>query len=233
MRTLDKKLANIQAGNYTPADFIIADAKDGDIGFGRAAPVRRSDEPGQLHAARDPPPGHPRHDQVGAGRHHADVGLDRASGCRTRGCSRAARSPRRSASTTPPTSGRRAAAATGRSRRATTAPRASTRPSKITDLGLYSVTFSNQRDIDAENAEAYSAFRAEAADNNDAALPRGVQSGLRHQADRRRRHRLLHQRQHRPHARRRDGGGLSRSSSSSSTTGRAPWRSSPPTIPAT
>ncbi len=32
----------------------------------------------------------------------------------------------------------------------------------ITDLGLYSVTFSNQRDIDAENAEAYSAFRAEA-----------------------------------------------------------------------
>ena len=36
---------------------------------------------------------------------------------------------------------------------------------KIADLGLYSVTFSNQRDIDAENAEAYTAFRAEAAAN--------------------------------------------------------------------
>src|SRR5262249_15581943 len=31
------------------------------------------------------------------------------------------------------------------------------------DLGLYSVTFSNQRDIDAINTEAYTAFRAEAA----------------------------------------------------------------------
>ena len=38
MRTLDRKLASIRAGRYTPADFIIADAKDGDIGFGRAAP---------------------------------------------------------------------------------------------------------------------------------------------------------------------------------------------------
>ncbi len=34
---------------------------------------------------------------------------------------------------------------------------------KFTDIGLYSITFSNQRDIDAENAEAYSAFRVEAA----------------------------------------------------------------------
>ena len=36
MRTLDQKLAKIKAGTYTPADFIIADAKDGDIGFGGA-----------------------------------------------------------------------------------------------------------------------------------------------------------------------------------------------------
>ena len=33
---------------------------------------------------------------------------------------------------------------------------------RLVDLGLYSVTFSNRRDIDAENAEAYSAFRASA-----------------------------------------------------------------------
>ena len=40
MRSLDRKLANIRGGKYTPDDFIIADAKDGDIGFGRASCVR-------------------------------------------------------------------------------------------------------------------------------------------------------------------------------------------------
>lgn len=46
MKTLDTKLARIHAGKYTPKDFIIADAKDGDMGFGRAAPgpVRGSDK---------------------------------------------------------------------------------------------------------------------------------------------------------------------------------------------
>src|SRR5262245_6407953 len=38
MKRLDTKPANIRTGKYKPADFIIADAKDGDIGFGRAAP---------------------------------------------------------------------------------------------------------------------------------------------------------------------------------------------------
>ncbi len=35
---LDKKLSRIKAGDYTPADFIIADAKDGDMAFGIPAP---------------------------------------------------------------------------------------------------------------------------------------------------------------------------------------------------
>ncbi|BBE74847.1 hypothetical protein [Oharaeibacter diazotrophicus] len=34
---LDTKLANIRAGRYTPADFMIADAKDGDVGAGVTA----------------------------------------------------------------------------------------------------------------------------------------------------------------------------------------------------
>ena len=38
MKTLDSKLAHIRSGKYTNADFIIADAKDGDMGFGRTAP---------------------------------------------------------------------------------------------------------------------------------------------------------------------------------------------------
>ena len=37
-KSLDKKLGRIKDGSYTPADFIIADAKDADIGFGTAAP---------------------------------------------------------------------------------------------------------------------------------------------------------------------------------------------------
>ena len=52
MRTLDTKLAAIQAGTYKPADFIIADAKDGDIGFGRAAPGARPRRPTASSPAR-------------------------------------------------------------------------------------------------------------------------------------------------------------------------------------
>ncbi len=37
-RQLDRKLDNIRAGLYTPADFIVADAKDGDMAFGLLAP---------------------------------------------------------------------------------------------------------------------------------------------------------------------------------------------------
>jgi len=35
---LDEKLSRIRAGQYTASDFIIADAKDGDMAFGIAAP---------------------------------------------------------------------------------------------------------------------------------------------------------------------------------------------------
>lgn len=37
-RRLDRKLASIAEGRYTPADFILADAKDADMAFGVAAP---------------------------------------------------------------------------------------------------------------------------------------------------------------------------------------------------
>jgi hypothetical protein len=38
MKTLDAKLGRIREGKYRPEDFIIADAKDGDMGGGRMAP---------------------------------------------------------------------------------------------------------------------------------------------------------------------------------------------------
>lgn len=37
-KTLDLKLARIRTGQYTPSDFIIADAKDADMGFGATGP---------------------------------------------------------------------------------------------------------------------------------------------------------------------------------------------------
>lgn len=46
MARLDDKLSTIAAGNYSPRDFIIADAKDGDMGFGTTCPGPRRDSGG-------------------------------------------------------------------------------------------------------------------------------------------------------------------------------------------
>ena len=46
-RILDRKLSAIRAGKYAPTDFIIADAKDGDIGFGVTAPGPDPKNPGR------------------------------------------------------------------------------------------------------------------------------------------------------------------------------------------
>ncbi len=42
-RRMDQKLTRIKAGTYTPRDFIIADAKDGDMAFGVATPGKAAD----------------------------------------------------------------------------------------------------------------------------------------------------------------------------------------------
>jgi len=48
MKILDTKLKNIRSGNYKPSDFIIADAKDADMGGGRRAPGFIREENGKL-----------------------------------------------------------------------------------------------------------------------------------------------------------------------------------------
>ena len=48
MKTLNTKLKNIRSGNYKPSDFIIADAKDADMGGGRRAPGFIREENGKL-----------------------------------------------------------------------------------------------------------------------------------------------------------------------------------------
>ncbi len=48
MKNLDKKLNNIRNSNYKPSDFIIADAKDADMGGGRRAPGFIREKDGKL-----------------------------------------------------------------------------------------------------------------------------------------------------------------------------------------
>ena len=48
MKILDTKLKNIRSSNYKPSDFIIADAKDADMGGGRRAPGFIREENGKL-----------------------------------------------------------------------------------------------------------------------------------------------------------------------------------------
>ena len=163
-KTLDTKLAAIRSGAYKPTDFIIADAKDGDIGFGVTAPGPMRDNPDVTHprayhlqAIRD---------MTGSGL--VDIMLMSASTTERLSnegvFKRSAVTPAiRLNDTTDIWSARGGRYKEQPSRHHRTAR--IDQAKKLVDLGLYSITFSNERDIDAANAEAYSAFRKEAADH--------------------------------------------------------------------
>jgi DhnA family fructose-bisphosphate aldolase class Ia len=163
-KTLDSKLAAIRAGKYKSTDFIIADAKDGDIGFGAAAPGPDPSAPNRykpravhLEAIREMT----RSGLVdimlmsaSTGERLSEEGLFKKS---------AVTPAIRLNDTTDIWSARGGRYKEEPSRHHRTAQVEQAR--KYVDLGLYSVTFSNQRDIETENAEAYSSFRKEAAAN--------------------------------------------------------------------
>jgi len=160
VKKLDRKLANIRNGDYKPADFIIADAKDSDIGFGRAAPG--ADDSGRMRSRET----HLQAISEMAKSGLVDIMLMSASTCQR--LSEAGLfndsdvTPAiRLNDTTDIWSARGGGYREEPSRHHRTAR--IDRARKYADLGLYSVTFSNRRDIDAENAEAYTAFRADAA----------------------------------------------------------------------
>lgn len=161
MKILDQKLARIKSGDYSPKDFVIADAKDGDIGFGAAAPGKDPNRPGRflprsahLDAIRE---------MNGSGL--VDVMLMSAStGERLCKGGLFEDSPVTPAIRLNDTTDIWSA----RGGRYKESPSLHHRTARIdqakghVDLGLYSITFSNECDVDAENAEAYSTFRAEA-----------------------------------------------------------------------
>lgn len=166
MKSLDRKLAQIRAGRYTPQDFIIADAKDADMAFGLAAPGPARDKAGNFR------PGFAtRAEYFDAIRTMTrsglvDIMLTSASAAEIL----QAEGLYSNSDITPavrlndttdiwyPRGGRYGAEPSH--------PFRSARPTQVrafADLGLYSVTFSNDLKRDLATLEAYSAFRAETA----------------------------------------------------------------------
>ena len=157
MKTLDTKLARIRAGDYTPKSFIIADAKDGDMGFGRTAPG-----PGRDGRALKP-----KAEYLAAMTEMTQSGL--VDIMLTSVSTAEALTDAKLFSKSPVTPAVRLNDTTdiwsqrGATYKATpshpfrTARLAAAAP--VSDLGLYSVTFSNDTARDLATLEAYGAFR--------------------------------------------------------------------------
>ena len=226
-KSLDQKLARILQ-DPSSKDFILADAKDADMAFGLAAPGKSPEHHAQRgplpHAGRVPPTD-ARDRRPGAGRHHAhERQHQRGAHDRRSGCSTTATSRRPSGPTTRRTSGwPRARAATARSRRGRSAPPRSTtscaaRPSASpserglgADLGLYSVTFNNDVELDHRVAGSLQGVPPRGRGQGLSALPRSLRSQRLRRAPAGRR-RPVHQRPHRPGAGRRDAAAAGRCS---------------------
>ena len=160
-KLLETKLAAIRSGAYKPTDFIIADAKDGDIAFGATAPGPDPDRPGRFK---------PRAAHLQAIREMTRSGLvdimlmsastaerlsDEGVFAKSRGTPAIRLNDATDIWAARGGSYQRDPARDHRTARLDQVKR-------ITDLGLYSVTFSNQTLVDLANAEAYTRFRVEA-----------------------------------------------------------------------
>jgi DhnA family fructose-bisphosphate aldolase class Ia len=159
-RSLDQKLSRIRAGRYRHADFIIADAKDADMGFGLIAPG--PDGKGGYKSRAQYLDAMAEMTRSGL----VDIMLMSASSAETL----VKRGTFKRSKVTPAVrlndasdiwSQRGSAYREHVSLPFTTAEPA--QAAKIADLGLYSITFSNDAGRDRETLQTYRAFRAEAA----------------------------------------------------------------------
>jgi hypothetical protein len=160
MKTLDTKLAKIRSGKYTSKDFIIADAKDGDMGFGRAAPGPRRDGSGTLKNKAEYLAAMSEMTKSGL----VDIMLMSVSSCEALSAkgffTKSKVTPAVRLNDTTDIWSQR-----GSNYRETESyPFRTARPEKIkklADLGLYSVTFSNDVEADLYSLEKYGEFREE------------------------------------------------------------------------
>ena len=167
MKSLDQKLARIRAGAYVPQDFIIADAKDAEMAFGLTAPGFARDATGRTTSALANRAAYLESMRAMARSGLVDILLSSASAAEIlvkEGLftDTAVTPAVRYNDTTDVWYPRGGTYGKEPSR-----PFRSARLSKvqeIADLGLYSITFSNDIDRDLLTLEAYAAFRDEACD---------------------------------------------------------------------
>jgi DhnA family fructose-bisphosphate aldolase class Ia len=159
MKTLDSKLSKIRSGKYSCKDFIIADAKDGDMGFGRTAPGPHRTE-NRLKTKAEYLASMVEMTKSGL----VDIMLMSASCAEALGLKTFAKSKATPAvrlnDTTDIWSQRGGTYKDTPSHPYRSARIAQAR--KLSDLGLYSVTYSNDVNHDLRSLEAYAAFREEA-----------------------------------------------------------------------
>ena len=159
MKSLDTKLSHIRSGKYKSKDFIIADAKDGDMGFGRTAPGPHRSE-NRLKTKTEYLAS--MLDMTRSGM--VDIMLMSASSAEALGTETFKKSKVTSAirlnDTTDIWSQRGATYKDTPSQPYRSARVEQAR--KISDLGLYSVTYSNNVNHDVKSLDAYAAFREDA-----------------------------------------------------------------------
>lgn len=166
MKTLDQKLKAIAAGKYTPKQFIIADAKDPDMGSGCPGM-------GPKDAARPDGPFHSRQDFYADVRNMVEQGvLDIMLGSVSTIEAVTAKGVFRKSKVTPAIRANEATDVwkmrggsynTHMSRPFRTANLKHIR--SFVDLGLYSVTFNGNLDHDMDSLDAYAEFRDDAVQN--------------------------------------------------------------------
>ena len=167
MYRLDDKLARIRAGSHKRTDFIIADAKDPDMGPGLHAvgPARQPDGTGTRLRSREE---FLESIEAIIRQNLVDIMLTSVSNLerlakRNAYAGSSVKPAIRANDTTDIWRHRGASYQHAPSRPFRTASLAHVRP--LTDLGLYSMTFTNDLDADVRSLEAFRDFRADAAAN--------------------------------------------------------------------
>jgi len=165
VKTLEEKLARTQSGHYSPNQFIIADAKDADMGFGATGPGPASSDSNQFKTKLD---------YLNSMRTMVDSGLvDIMLMSASSGETLTKQGVFKDSAVTPAIRlndttdiwvARGSAYREAASRPFRTALLHAVR--HIADLGLYSITFSNDLERDFESLNAYRAFRQEILDTD-------------------------------------------------------------------
>ncbi len=164
-KTLDQKLARIRSGAYTPIDFVIADAKDADMGFGATGPGPVAGATDQLKTKLDYLAAMQKMVESGL----VDIMLMSASSAEIHQKAGVFTN----SSVTPAVRlndttdiwvarGGRYRASASRPFRSALLPAVT----HITDLGLYSITYSNDLNHDLDSLNQYRKFREELMETN-------------------------------------------------------------------